>query len=89
MVNLLVSILLAVISVTSVVYEVLYFKEKLRRQDEELMYLEHRERWLEICERQKKRIEELEDKIVLYKNQEEIFLRHYNLDLEKDRLFPF
>jgi uncharacterized protein YacL (UPF0231 family) len=77
------------VAILCIVFEVLYFKEKARRRDEELMYLEHRERWLQICERQKKRIEELEDKIVLYKDQEEILLRLHNLDLERDRLFPF
>ena len=77
------------VAIICIVFEVLYFKERARRRDEELMYLEHRERWLQICEKQKKKIEELEDKIVLYKGQEEIFLRLYNLDLEKDRLFPF
>lgn len=64
MMNLLVPILLALISVVSVAFEVLYFEEKARRKDEERMYLEHRERWLEICERQKKKIEELEDEVV-------------------------
>lgn len=85
----LISLLEITAAIGCIVFEVLYFKERARRRDEERMYLEHRERWLQICERQKKKIEELEDKIVLYKNQEEIFIRHYNLDLEKDRLFPF
>lgn len=52
------------IFILCIVFEVLYFKERARRRDEELMYLEHRERWLEICERQKKKIEELEDDVV-------------------------
>ena len=47
-----------------IVFEVFYFKERLRRKIDELMYLEHRERWLQICERQKKKIEELEDEVV-------------------------
>ena len=85
----LITLLEIAVAIICIVFEVLYFNERKRRKDEERMYLEHRERWLQICERQKKKIEELEDKIVLYKGQEEIFLRHYNLDLEKDRLFPF
>ena len=52
------------VAILCIVFEALYFKERARRKDEERMYLEHRERWLEICERQKKSIEELEDEVV-------------------------
>ena len=60
----LITLLEIAVAILCIVFEVLYFKEKARRRDEELMYLEHRERWLEICERQKKKIEELEDEVV-------------------------
>lgn len=60
----LITLLEIAVAIICIVFEVLYFKERARRKIDELMYLEHRERWLQICEKQKKRIEELEDEVV-------------------------
>jgi hypothetical protein len=71
MVNLLVSILLALISVMSVVYEILFFKERARRLDAEMQLKLNDLLWQEACKKLNKTIDELEERIVDYKDRDE------------------
>lgn len=71
MVNLLVSILLAVISVMSVVFEVLFINERARRFEAEMQLKLNDLLWQDACKKLNVTIDELEEKIVDYKERDE------------------
>ena len=85
----LVSILLALISVMSVVFEVLFFRERARRLEVEKQLKLNNLLWQDACKKLNKTIDELEEKIVIYKDQEERFGRTFERELNSVKSFPF
>ena len=87
--DLLVLILLIVISVMSVVFEVLYFNERARRFEAEMQLKLDDLLWQDACKKLNKTIDELEERIVIYKDQEERFNRTFERELDFVKSFPF